>query len=322
MLRVLCVALAAAVGQHAWPSHTRETAPSPPRVVATVNAVAVLSDRVEAAVNALLPLESFHQNVSAPKVAELRQRALKQVVDEELQYQDGVKRGVRVKDAEVAAALADAVSRYPSRKAFDDAVTRSGLTLADVRKELRRRLLVQRSAESQVSSRCSVGEAQAREFYARHPERFVEPERLHVHAITIAVEPSSPPEEWPSARKRTEDIRHQLLNGASFEEMAKRFSSDAAGATPGDMGLVHRGSLNPDFESVVATLEVGEVSTVVETIYGYHLITISEILPPRSREFTDVAARLQRELSEERCAAAKEEWLAALRATATIRYPQ
>jgi hypothetical protein len=139
----MLLALIAAAAQQAWPSHVVEA--SRPAAVAVVNGVTLRSDRLDAAVSTMLPLESFHQNVSADKVAELREKALVQIVDEELQYQDTVKRGVVVKEAAVAAALSEAMARYASRKAFTDALARAGATLADMRREVRRRLVIQKA---------------------------------------------------------------------------------------------------------------------------------------------------------------------------------
>ncbi len=316
----MLLALMAAAAQHAWPSHAPETPRA--RAVAVVNGVTLQSDRLDAAVGTLLPLESFHQNVSSDKIAELRKKALVQIVDEELQYQDSVKRGVTVKETAVDAALADAIKRYPSRKAFTDALAKSGATLADMRRELRRRLIITRGYEQEVTARCVVSRADANTYFEEHPERFVEPERLHIHAITISVDPSSGAGGWTSGRAKAEEVRAQLLAGASFEDLAKKYSSDPTAQKGGDMGLVHRGSLSQDFEAVTKSLPLGEASAVVETIYGYHIIRVTEVLPPRARSFADVGARLQQDLSAERCASAKDAWTTRLRTAATVTYPQ
>lgn len=314
----LLLALTAATAQRAWPSHAPEA--PPPVAVAVVNGVTLQSDRLDAAVSTLLPLESFHQNVGADKIAELRKKALVQIVDEELQYQDSVKRGVVVKEAAVDAAVAKAMAGYPTRKAFTAALAQAGATAADLRRELRRRLVIQKGLEQQVSARCAVTRAEAVQFFEEHPERFLEPERLHVHAITFGVDPTSGAAAWTAARALADQVRTQLLGGASFEELARKHSTDPTGAKGGDMGVVHRGSLSQGFEAVTTSLAPGEPSAIVETIYGYHIIRVTEVLPPRARSFADVGARLQKDLSEERCTTTQAAWTAGLRAAATIEY--
>ncbi|MEO8681641.1 MAG: peptidylprolyl isomerase [Vicinamibacterales bacterium] len=317
----MLLTLWAADTQRAWPSHSRGAERPAPTVVAIVNGVTLKSDRLDAAVGALLPMESFHQNVNAEIMAELRKKALVQIVDDELQYQDAVKRGLAVKDPEVDAALAKAVARYPSRKAFNDALAQSGASLADMRRELRRRLLITKAHEQRVMARCVVDREEAQRYFKEHPDRFIEPERLHIRAITLGVDPSSGESGWKAARERAEDVRKQLTGGAAFEDLARKYSTDPSGQKGGDMGVLHRGSLSEGFETVATGLPIGQPSPVVETIYGYHIFEVTEVLPPQPRSFADVGARLQQDLSTERCAATGNEWTAALRAAATIAYP-
>lgn len=321
MTWALLIALAAAA-QQAVPSHAREVPAPGPRVVAVVNGTKLLSDWLDATVGSLLPLESFHRNVSAEKIADLRRHALTQIVDDELQYQDAVARGLAVSSAAVDKALAEAAAHYPSRQALTAALAGAGATIADMRRELRRTLMIRRAYEQRVTDRCVVDRPAAQQYFDEHPDRFVEPERLRIQAITIGVDPSGGEKAWATGRTRAEDVRRQLMAGASFDAMANTYSTDPSAPKGGDMGLLHRGSLSQAFESVVSTLPVGEASQVVETIYGYHVIKVTEVLPPRPLSFADVGARVQQDLTAERCDATRASWLASLRAAAAIAYPQ
>ena len=84
------------------------------------------------------------------------------------------------------------------------------------------------------------------------------------------------------------------------------------------MGLVHRGSLASPFETIVQTLPVGAPSDVVESIYGYHIVLVSEVKPPQKKTFEQVSANLTKDLSATRCAERKDAWLKGLRASAHI----
>lgn len=318
----LFIAAAAAASQQAWPSHVRDVPRAVPQVVAIVNGTRLLSDRLDAAVNVLLPQESFHRNVGGDTLAELRRRALQQIVDDELQYQDALSSGLVVPEAAVDEALNEVLARYPSQKAFTLALANAGATLADMRRELRRMLLIRAAYGQRVTARCQVDRDEAQHYFQKHPERFLEPERLHIQAITIGADPSGGEKAWSAARERANQVHRLLVAGAAFDALAQQYSTDATGQAGGDMGLLHRGSLDPAFESVLASLKPGEVGPVVETIYGYHIIRLTEVLPPRPRSFEDVGARLQRDLTDQRCASAKDTWIAALRAAAAIAYPQ
>lgn len=314
------LAVAAAAVQQPLASHALTPRPAGPVVVVTVNGTSLTRDRLDAAVRTLLPYESFHRNLSPAKLEDVRRRALSEIVEDELQYQEARRLGLSVPDADIEQMLGDAASRYPSRQAFVDALAKEGATLADTRQEIRRALLIRRAFDLRVTQRCGIGADEARAFYMANPERFVEPERLHVQAITIGVDPSAGPKAWAAGRSRADEVRRLLDGGASFETLARQYSTDATATKGGDMGLVHRGSLTPEFEAALAALPPGVVSPVIETLYGYHLVRVTEVQPARPRSFDDVAPRLQRDLKAERCESTRQAWVRTLRDAATITY--
>jgi len=287
--------------------------------VAYVNGTAIAEERLDLAVNALIPQASFHRDVSAEVMARVRQTALEALIDEELQFQDARARGITASDADVDAGLADVAARYESPEAFAAARLRAHMSLEDVRREVRRTVMIRKVHEAEVASGCQVGRADAERFFEANRARFVVPEELHVQAITIGVDPSSPPAAWSAAREQAGQIRRRLLDGADFEEMARQYATDPSRESGGDMGFVHRGSLTDGFEQATANLATGEVSDVVRTIYGYHLVRISEVRPSRQKTFDEVSDELTKDLTEQRCDERKNAWLARLRAGATIK---
>ena len=290
------------------------------RPVAYVNATPIMSDRLELAVNALIPQQSFHRTVKADTLAEIRRTALERLVDDELQYQDAVARGLAVPGADVETGMRDVAARYPTAEAFVDAVRRAHMTMPLVRAEVWRTVLIWRAHEAAVTSQCGVTEAETAAFFEAHRDHFVVPEELHVQAITIGVDPSSPPAAWSAAKSRAQDVRRRLLAGATFEAMAREYSTDPNREQGGDMGYFHRGSLADQFEQATAALGIGPVSRVVQTIYGYHLVRIVDVRPSRQKAFAEVSADLRRDLAEKRCAELNDTWLGQLRASASVRY--
>jgi peptidyl-prolyl cis-trans isomerase C len=321
---VLVLAVPPLAAQQPVPSHAPAPAASmsAPNEVARVNDVAVTSDRLAAALSTLIPQESFHRNVAAPRLAELRKQALSSVIDDELAYQDGLRRGLRAAPADVRKAWDQTVARYGGPAAFTSALRQSGLSRAMVEQEITRRLIVERNYSLSVTDGCRVSEAEARRFFAEHPERFVEPEQLHVQAITIGVNPSSPSSAWTDAKARAAQARAALDQGMTFDAAARTYSTDPSHEKGGDMGFVHRGSLASPFEEIVAGLTPGSTSAVVESLYGYHILRVSEVRPPQAKTFAQVSATLTQDLSATRCAERKEAWLTRMRAAARIQIPE
>lgn len=317
VLLVLTVAVAAPAGaQRLVPSHppTRPT----PVPVARINSVPLMSDRVELQLQGLIPRTSFHRNVKPERMVELRTQALELAIDEELQYQEGVRLGIVVTAAEIDAGLARARKRYPSRAAFDSARTNAGVTLKELRANIRRALIVQKLRERAVASKCGVTDVEARRFFRENPKRFVTPERLHLYVITIGVDPSSPREAWQAARAKAEGLRREIEGGAKFEDVARRESTDESRASGGDLGVVHRGRLTEEFEKAVQALQPGQMTPVISSLRGFHLLRLTEILPPEAKAYRDVRKQLLKDLTEKRCEERNEAWRQSLRAKATI----
>lgn len=294
--------------------------PSSPAVyaVAYVNGAPIMSDRLELTVNALIPQESFHRSVKPEKVAELRQTALETLMNEELQYQDALRHGLSASRDEVDAGLKEIAARYPSPMAFAAARHKARLTEEAVRREIHRTILIRKARETAVTSQCQVDDVEAARYFTAHPGRFVMPEQLRIQAITIGVDPSSPPAAWAAGRVRAERVRRRLLDGEPFDAMARQYSTDPSRDKGGDMGFFHRGSLAEAFEKATARLRPGQISAVVQTIYGYHLVRISEVRPSRQQAFDEVAVALKKDLTAKRCTELNDAWLKQLRVNAAI----
>jgi peptidyl-prolyl cis-trans isomerase C len=316
VLAIVPAAVPAPAAQRAMASHAQAAPPS--REVARVNGAVLTSDRLAAVLDALIPQESFHRSVDPARMNALREKALRLLVDEELQFQSGVRAGIVIPAAEIADGVRRAAARYPSRAAFAEALRQAGATMADVRRELRRTLTIQKVRERNVAAKCQVSDVDAQRYYTANPDRFVVPEQLHVFAITIGVDPSASTEQWADARARAERILERIRAGAQFEAMAQEYSTDPSRTRGGDMGLVHRGSLNDEFEGAVQAMTTGEVSGVIRTIYGFHIVRLAEVRPPRTQAYADAAADIRRDLTATRCAELHESWLAALRSSASI----
>ena len=309
----------AASAQKPVASHgTAAARPAAVRVIARVNGAPITSDRLDVALNRLIPFESFHRNVSAATVEQLRGKALDGLVDEELRYQDGTRLGLSPSAAEVDAGMKAVRARYASREAFDEARRASGVSIEDVRREIRRALVVRKAFDRAVTSRCQVSAEEAARYYADNPGRFIVPEQLHVYAITFGVDPGAPPRAWEAAKAKAEQVLGQIRNGAPFEEMARAHSTDKTRESGGDMGFVHRGSLADEFEAALRDVKPGGVSPVIHTLYGYHIVRVASIRPPVQKMLREVEAAIQKDLTTQRCAETETAWTTRLRASATI----
>jgi peptidyl-prolyl cis-trans isomerase D len=145
-------------------------------------------------------------------------------------------------------------------------------------------------------------EEQVRKVYDEHLEdRFTDVEKIHARHILVQVKAGADDATKAKARAEAEDLLKQARGGADFAELAKKHSKDPGSASKGgDLGFFPRGGMVPAFEAVAFGLEPGQISDVVETQFGFHIIKVEEKKPGGPRPFDDVREQIQKELVAER----------------------
>lgn len=137
-------------------------------------------------------------------------------------------------------------------------------------------------------------EAQLREYYAAHPDKFTEPEQIRASVILLSVDPSSPPEGWQQALDEAQDLVRQLRGGADFAEMAREHSADADTAQRGgDMGYLHGGMLSEAAQQAVDKLKQGETSDPIRTLEGVTILRLMDRKQPVLGSFESVKKRVR-----------------------------
>jgi peptidyl-prolyl cis-trans isomerase C len=163
-----------------------------------------------------------------------------------------------------------------------------------------------------------VAEAEAKSFYDGHPEYFTEPETIRASGILIKVDVKSDAAKKEEARKKMEDIQKRVKKGEDFATLAKDFSQDASAAQGGDLGTIPRGRMPKALDDAAFSLKPGEVSNVVETEVGFHLIKVHEKKPEQVVPFKDVEEKIRQHLSNQKLTQRVNEYLNEVKKTAKI----
>ena len=150
-------------------------------------------------------------------------------------------------------------------------------------------LLAKIDKESMPSD--AVAEGQARNIYKAKPERFLAPEQVQVRHILIAGTGTA-------ARAQAEKVLEELKAGANFEQLAKERSADPGSASKGgDLGLFARGRMVPEFdEAAFALKQPGDISGIVETKFGFHILKLDARRPAGIRTYEEVREELIKEV--------------------------
>ena len=170
--------------------------------------------------------------------------------------------------------------------------------------------------QGRIEQSITIPEAQLRATYASSMDSFRFPERAKVRHILLMTQ-GKPDAEKKAALAKAQDLLKQVKGGADFAEVAKKNSQDPGSAqNGGDLGFIVRGQTVPDFEKFVFAAKPKDISDVVTTEYGYHIIQVLEREPARVKPFeevkADIEAQLKKQAVNEKTEAAAEQARAAL----------
>jgi peptidyl-prolyl cis-trans isomerase C len=209
-------------------------------------------------------------------------------------------------DAFGSKAPAIALDQLISTRLFALAAREQGLDQrADIRRQIDQ-LVEQFLAETVVAERAAqipLGDEALQRYYEAHPAEFEQPGRVRARHIVV------------KTQAEADAILGRLRRSADFVQIAKASNIDSTRDTGGELGWVSRGVMVPAFETALFALKVGEISPIVQTPFGFHVIKVEEIEAPVRRPFEGVRAEVRQKVLEVEILA----WKAALREKNPVR---
>lgn len=257
------------------------------------------------------------ENLAA--LREKRKEALEFLINRELIVQEGKKAGLEPQDTEVDAELTKIKQRFPSQSTFEQALKQRELTEKKLRRAIRRGLTVRKVVDVKVKPTAEpVTDEDVADFYEENKEGFVESEKVRARHILIKVSPDVSDREKADAESKIQAVLKEARDGADFAELAKKNSECPSASQGGDLGYFTRGQMVKPFEEAAFTLEPGQISEIVETQFGYHIILVQDKKPRRQLELEEVSDQIRKALYDEEVEIALEKWLEPIREKATI----
>jgi peptidyl-prolyl cis-trans isomerase D len=156
----------------------------------------------------------------------------------------------------------------------------------------------------QVRAEVKVGEAELRQYYAQHLSDYRVPDRVRVAHILLKTTGKSPAE-VATIEKTAADVLNQIRAGGNFGELAKKFSEDSTAQAGGELGWLVHGQTVPEFDSMAFSLKPGEVSGLVKTVYGIHILKLEEKEIAHLQTFDEVKNSIEVEIMKQRVADAQ-----------------
>lgn len=215
--------------------------------------------------------------------------------------------------ASVEACFKDIQDRYPDEPEFEADLARTGLTVDTLREAIERDLKVEAVLEQVAATTPPVSDTEVEIFYLQHCERFTRPETHSLRHILVTVNDEVPGSTRPAAAAKIEAIRERLLKDVGrFSEQALKHSECPTAMNGGLLGKVPRGKLFPEVEVAAFELVPGELSEVVESPLGFHVVLCDAVEPEAQVPLAEVREKVREHLAAGRRSAAQKAWIAGL----------
>lgn len=229
---------------------------------------------------------------------QLEKEVLESMINRELLIQESRTKNIQVTEKEINDYYEKVRSQYSTEDEFKKALADMNLSEADIRNKIKDEIVFQRFIDTQFVQKVTISDKELEDFYEKHPEMFKQPEQVRARHILIKVDAKATDEEKAQAKKKLLEIEERLKKGEDFPTLAKEFSQCPSAAQEGDLGYFGRGQMVKPFEDAAFSLKPGQMSSIVETPFGYHLINVIDKKPETTLALSDVKEDLQRFLKQ------------------------
>ncbi len=227
---------------------------------------------------------------------------------------------IEVSEQEIDEAIDEIRKTLPPGVELEQALAQNGISVDKLRTDLLPNLKTRKFILGQVGDVPEPTPAEVEAYYKENEAEFSQGESVTARHILLTVDAKT--DETTKAEKRTkaETYIKELRGGADFAAYARDYSEGPSGPNGGDLGTFGRGQMVPPFDRAVFSLPVGEISDVVETRFGYHIIQVQEHIEAEITPLADAAERIAEALKGRQIKDGVEQYLTDLRSKAKITY--
>jgi len=318
------------------------------KVIVKVNKENIMKSEFDKLYNAAIEQmkQITSKEISKEEEKLLKQKVLDQLIAHKLLLQEAKKRNIKVTKRELEEGIKTIKSRFPSDQMFQLELKKENLTQKQFEKQIEEQIMVLKLTEEVVrKNMVKPDESDARELFnkivklidkkdvklqeneqeelkllAQLVQRFFD-EQVRVRHILIRVEPNASQKEKEEAKKKIMEIKSKIEKGEDFATLAQKFSEDPGSKERGgDLGFIARGDTVEEFEKAAFSLKEGEMSGIVETKFGYHIIRVIEKRPKRKPDFELIKDDLMQYLTRKNAEKCYDEFVETLKKKADVQY--
>lgn len=285
-------------------------------VVVTVNGEPVHAFDVSMILRSMTSM--LPQGGQRPSQEQLAGAATQRAVDQLLLAQEARRQGLEPVPARVQQAVSQAEQQSGGREKLEATLARGGADYDDLENLLAQMDVVQVLVDQKIMPTVNVTDEAVKEFYDSNPDYFKRPAQVHARHILFTVEEGAGAEAEAAAKAKAEAALKRARAGEDFAELAKELSEGPSAPRGGDLGFFSQDQMVEPFGEVAFSLEPGQISDLVKTRFGYHIIKVEEKRPAGVVSLDEARPRIEQVLAQQQVAGELEKMVEGLRAKAEI----
>ena len=286
--------------------------------------VAVVNDEVITLHDLNTAFEPYEKNIESTYKGKDKDSVIKQtkesffqrLIDNILIEQEAKKAGtsVTVKDEDVMNVIQDMLIKQKlSMQDFLKHLAKEGSSIETVKKEIKSQIIRMRLLKREVKDRIIVTDEEIGEYYNKHRQEYEGKESVRMKQILLLLPSGADETVKINMKKEALRLRELLMKGESFDLLASKYSQGPAAAQGGDVGFIERGTIIPEVETIAFRLPLEQVSEVIESSMGFHIIKVVDKKGAGLKPIAIVREEIKAKIEDEKLDKKFEEWISSVR---------
>lgn len=223
------------------------------------------------------------------QIDDIQMEVLEILIGGELLYQASQENSINVSKKDIDAELARISKQFPETETFKTTFTKE---------DIQRKLAIEKFIKTQFADTTIISDEESKTYYQNNLDDFTKPEQVMASHILLTLKLDDEAQR-ETAKQTLTKIKERILAGEDFATLAKQNSHDSTAKNGGALGYFMRGQMTENFEKAAFALEKGEVSDIVETEFGFHLIKVLDKKPTVVISYEEIADKLKAYLKQQ-----------------------
>jgi len=238
--------------------------------------------------------------INESELKALKEKVLENLIDAEIIYQAAQKAKVKIDEEKLNSQWSKIKSRMDSDAAYKAHIEKMKYSESELKEQISKQMIIQKFLTEKFMDKASVSPEEIKAYYDGNKTAFNLPEQVQASHILIKVEPGADEKTKAAALKTIKEVQEKIKGGGDFAALAKEYSGCPSKEKGGDLGFFGRGQMVKPFEDAAFSLEIGKVSDIVTTDFGYHLIKVTGKKAAATIPYDEVKPKIENFLKQQK----------------------